>query len=362
MLLALTLLALPKVLMVGDGKQFSRVEEAITAARPGDTIEVFPRASGYAATAVLVEKPNLRIVAHQRPVALTGKGFDYSGVGRIPRAIFQFNPEAVGCTLRGFSLSGAHNSSHNGAGVRINGAGSVTVEDCDIFGNDMGIMSAGPTATNQRIVLCHIHHNGDASDPGYNHNLYLGGADVTLENCEIDHALTGHDLKSRAHFTLVKGCYLHDSANREFDFVDAKETEAPNSNAVLLDNLIVKHNHGGNGNVIHFGQERGVRHGTLYVLNNTIRTDSVAPVIALDGDTRAELANNLIVSEGQAKPTLAIGPVTGGNNWLSAAYGQISLSTPDRAAPTVSWSYVGLQGPVTFKLARIGASRQWTVN
>ena len=42
-------------------------------------------------------------------VAITGKGFDYSGAGSTPRAIFQFNPGTDNCTLEGFELSGAHN-------------------------------------------------------------------------------------------------------------------------------------------------------------------------------------------------------------------------------------------------------------
>ena len=48
-------------------------------------------------------------------VPISGQGFDYSGAGSTPRAIFQFNPGSNNCTLEGLELSGAHNSSHNGA-------------------------------------------------------------------------------------------------------------------------------------------------------------------------------------------------------------------------------------------------------
>ena len=146
----------------------------------------------------------------------------------MPRAIFQFNPEATGCRLEGFELSGAHNESHNGAGVRINQADHVTIHDCSIHDNDMGIMSNGngslASAVDQRIEHCAIHHNGDLARPGYNHNLYLGGTSVTLRFCEVAHSLTGHNVKSRAHYTRVEYCFVHDSANREFDLVDAAES------------------------------------------------------------------------------------------------------------------------------------------
>ena len=205
----------------------------------------------------------------------------------MPRAIFQFNPGSDHCTLEGFELSGAHNSSHNGAGVRINQANHVSVRSCSIHDNDMGIMSNGDgslaAAVDQRIEECRIYRNGDPAEPGQNHNLYLGGTSVTLRFCEIHHSLTGHNVKSRAHYTRVEYCYVHHSANREFDLVDAAETARPESDAVLLGNIIVKDPKcNGNHAVIHFGQDGGRPHdGTLYLTFNTIVTPFVSPVVEL---------------------------------------------------------------------------------
>ena len=136
-------------LEVGPGKTFARIEEANAKAQPGDVILVYPRPRGqpYEKTAVFVRQgtsPSAPCPARgTRWVAISGKGFDYSGAGSTPRAIFQFNPGADGCTLEGFELPGAHNDSHNGAGVRINQANHVTVRNCAIHDNDMGIMSNG---------------------------------------------------------------------------------------------------------------------------------------------------------------------------------------------------------------------------
>jgi hypothetical protein len=198
-------------LEVGPGKRFARIEQANARARPGDVILVHPADKGqpHEKTAVVVRQKNLTFRAvpseGERWVPISGKGGNYSGSGSTPRAIFQFNRGADGCVLEGFRLYGAHNNSHNGAGVRISQANHVTIRNCSIHNNDMGIMSDGDgtpaTAVNQRIEQCEIHHNGDPSDPGQNHNLYLGGTSVTVSGCEIHSSLTGHNLKSRAHHT-----------------------------------------------------------------------------------------------------------------------------------------------------------------
>jgi hypothetical protein len=242
----------------------------------------------------------------ERWVKIDGSGFDYSGRGSTPRAIFQFNAGTDHCVLEGFELTGAHNGSHNGAGVRINQANHVTVRNCSIHGNDMGIMSNGDGSlergVNQLIEFCRIHHNGAPADPGYNHNLYLGGTSVTMRACEVHSSLTGHNYKSRAHFNRVEYCYLYHSANREFDLVDAGDTARPGSHTVLLGNIIVKDPEcRGNRSVIHFGQDGGRDHdGTLHLRFNTVVTPFMAPVVELSAPgAKAELIGNIVWDAGR---------------------------------------------------------------
>jgi hypothetical protein len=329
-------------LAVGPGKTFGRIEDALAKAQPGDTILVHPLAGGaaYEKAAVYVDKAGIAFKAvPAKPgerVALSGKGFDYTGAGRVPRAIFQFNPGADGCSLEGFDLAGAHNDSHNGAGIRINQANRVTIRNCSIHGNDMGIMSNGDgtdkTAKDQLIDSCLIYSNGDLADPGYNHNLYLGGTSVRLLGCEVHSSLTGHNVKSRAHTTLVEGCYIHDSANREFDLVDAKgDTTVPGSNATLSNNIIIKNPKcEGNKAVIHFGQDGGNEHdGTIWLINNTIVTPFISPVVALDAaKAKAEFQNNIIWDGGSGQRGQVLVDVgkagkdaaKGASNWLAAGF------------------------------------------
>ena len=344
-------------LEVGPGKPFRQIEDANAQARAGDVILVHPQAGGrpYERVAILVRQKDLAFRAAttvgSRRLKISGSGFEYSGDGSTPRAIFQFDRGADGCSLEGFDLSGAHNKSHNAAGVRTNQANRITIRDCAIHSNDMGIMSNGDgtadRAVDQRIENCEVYRNGDPADPGFNHNLYLGGTSVTVRGCEIHSSLTGHDLKSRAHFTRVEYCYLHGAANRELDLVDSADTARPNSHAVILGCIVVKDPHcQGNRSVIHFGQDGGKPHnGTLSLLFNTIVTPFVAPVVELSSpQAGAYLLGNLVSDGGnrQAGQHLvgiragaARQSVRGMHNWFSGNFGSAAVRRSTRK-PTSS--------------------------
>ena len=327
-------------LIVGPGRMYARIEEALAGARPGDVITVMPRTGNapYEKVALPVNLPGITLRAAgtggQR-IILSGAGYDYSGRGAVPRAIIQFNRGADGGTVVGFELRDAHNATHNGAGVRINQANNVAIRDCTIEANDMGIMSNGDgtpaTAANQRIENCLICRNGNRGEPGMNHNLYLGGTSVTVTNCDIHSSLTGHNLKSRTHRIVVSGCSIHDSANRELDLVDGgTDTAVPGSDALLEGNRIVKAKScPGNRGVIHFGQDvGGTRNGTLRLVRNTVVTPYMTPVImcSVPGVSVVLLSNVVCgVRSGHGGQTLLSatgkrGSLSGADNWLSASF------------------------------------------
>jgi len=280
-------LVAPTVLTVGDGKTYQRIEDAVAAAVPGSTIEVYPRKDGYPKTAIRIQKKSITLTA-KGAIKLDGAGFEYSGDGQIPRAIIQIEPGGEGSRVLGFELVGAHNTSHNGAGIRVNAANKVRIEGCDIHGNDMGIMSNGVPGNahaceDLKILNSKIHENGDFGEPGQNHNLYLGGTSVSVVSCDIYGALTGHNLKSRAHFLSVEECHIHGGNNRQLDLVDAWDTERPNSNVVVLrSNIGMNPEAEGNRNCIHFGQEKGLRNGTLFLIDSKITSPFSSPVISMD--------------------------------------------------------------------------------
>ncbi len=336
----------PTRLEVGPGKTYSTLEDAYDAAPSsgGADIVVYPQAGNapYLQPHLLVYKPDIHFYGNvtsdpNQRVKFDGTGYNYTGAGSVPRAVFQFNPGADGCTVWGFEIYEAHNDTYNGAAVRINQANYVSVVDCDIHDCDMGMMSNGlgdGSAVDQQIRFCTIHNCGNLSDPGYNHNLYLGGWSVTLHCCEVYGSLTGHNVKSRAHFNRIEYCYVHDSANREFDLVDGVNDTVPaDSDSVLLGNVIVKDPAvPGNRNVIHFGQDGGNDHnGTIYLVNNTIVTPFISPVVALDAHgAGAQFINNIVWDGGSyqfgqvladASNGASLSNVNGSHNWLAAGFG-----------------------------------------
>jgi hypothetical protein len=343
------LLAAPRILLaaylhVGPGQEFTDLNAALAKAAPGDHILVFPLPDGrpYENVALLVRTPvSISCGAPNAVVRLSGTGFDYSGDGKVPRAIVQFDPGSDGSMLVGFDLSGAHNKSFNGAGVRINQANNITIANCAIHDNDMGIMSNGrlaatpPSGSNQAIAHCRIYHNGAIGDPGQNHNLYLGGTSVALLDSEVYGSLTGHNVKSRAHITRIIDCYIHDSAAREIDLVDeAGNTDVPGSDALLLGNIIVKaKNNESNHTVIMFGQDVGHdRNGTLYLVHNTIVTPFISPVVDLSAPhAQVRFVDNLIWDDGayQKNQVLvknrtggqSLDLITGMNNFFCGGFG-----------------------------------------
>ena len=330
-------------LTVGPGKEFPRIEAAVARAKLGDTILVYPDPAGYPRTAIRVHVASLTIRgASTKPVPVTGGDFEYSGSGSVPRAIIQVEPTGMGAKIENLDLSGAHNQSFNGAGVRIQAASDVTVRDCFIHDNDMGIMSNGKegdpiAASNQMIEYCLIERNGTLKDPGYNHNLYLGGTSVKLSHCEIRNSTTGHNVKSRAHYIEIEGCYIHDAANREIDLPEAWDTSRANSNALLIGNRIIKDPKcSGNRGVIHFGKEKGTRFGNLYLFGNTIVTPFASPVALVTSfGTTIVAQNNVILNLEQGKAELFKGEgvdvsVLASENKLSQGYGELAGNTTSK--------------------------------
>lgn len=318
---------------VGVGKYCATITEACANASRGSLIEVYPLPNNepYRNEHVNINSPYITIVAMvKKPnefVRVSGEGFEYSGVGATPRAIFQFNKGADNCSLKGFELYNAHNQSHNGAGVRINQANNVTVRDCKIHDCDMGVMSNGALGEGKGQLFkdCEIYSNGNLDEPGMNHNLYLGGDSAKLVRCKIHHSLTGHNVKSRTHFIEIRECEIYDSANREIDLVDANNiTTVANSDALIINNTIRKaHKMKGNRQVIHFGQDGGSDHkGVIKLMENTIETDYLSPVLWLSAPSaRAELWDNIVKSDNHAARELFVatpvsntGSITGKNN------------------------------------------------
>jgi hypothetical protein len=317
-LLLLLAAALPAaVYEVGAGKAHASLA-ALPGLSPGDEVRIFPgtyaevrrwTVAGTAAAPITI-----RGVGATRPL-FDATGKDVSGSSPNPRAVFQI--EASHVVVEHLEFANARNG-NNGAGVRITGTVSdVTVRDCRIRDNDMGMMSDGCDAV--LIDGCEIDHNGTASFSGFSHNLYLGGTGITIRGCSIHDALYGQNVKSRAHFMALLYNRIADSQDGEVGLVDAADTATAQSNAVLIGNVIRSKDRGGawnSGRFILFGAESGFAHnGTLVAVNNTCIAGTASIIFLASNRAEAGIiaSNNVFV--GSTHLTSAAGTLSGAGNW-----------------------------------------------
>ncbi len=336
----------PRTLNIGPGQAFDRPESALAQAHAGDTLRLIAPEGGtltLTAVALRITLPDITIVGVGDAI-LSGEGFDYTGEGSIPRAIIQVDPSGRGAVIEHLTLTAAHNKDGNGAGVRINAADDVTLRSCEVYDCDMGVMSAGEAgqARAQRLEHCTIHDNGSTLSHGFSHNLYLGGEDVTLEDCTVRDSTHGHNLKSRSRLLTARRCTLTSAADREVDLVDSSLTADTQCSALLEDCTLTKRQDStGNRGVIHYGRDGDSdRAGVLTLRRCRIQTWYISPVVTLSTpDARCVIdecridnplpsgAQILAVTRGQPD-----GRLTLINVYASPCYGSLPDS-PARDAP-----------------------------
>lgn len=264
--------ALGATYSVGTGKTYATLS-ALPSLAPGDLVEVsagtYPEVRRWTASGTAAAPITIRGLGSPPPL-FDATGLTVDGSLPNPRAVFQV--EGAHVVLENFELVNARNGD-NGAGVRVTGAAAdgVVLRGLKIHDCDMGIMSDG--ADHLLVDASEVYENGTASYSGYSHNLYLGGQGTTVQFSYIHDSLFGQNVKSRGHFTALLYNFIADSEDGEVGLVDEAETATPDSNAVMIGNVVVAkpRNSGFNtGRFIWFGQDLGGAHtGTLYVFNNT---------------------------------------------------------------------------------------------
>jgi hypothetical protein len=341
---------------VGPSRSYQSVR-ALPALSPGDVVEVDPgtyndvkrwTTSGTAPQPIVI-----RGVGATRPIFdATNQIVD--GVLPNPRAVFQVEAHFV--SLENLELRNARNG-NNGAGIRVTGGSNVTVRNCRITSCDMGVMS--DNNSNLVIEASEIASNGTSLYDGYSHNFYLGGNSATLRFCYIHDALNGQNFKTRAHYTALFYNYIADSQDGEVGMVDAAETAATNSHAVMIGNIVIsKPRLSGynSGRFIQFGQDSGGQHnGTLFAFNNTfVAGDGRIQFLSANVAGATIIAqNNLFYGSGQLVGTVG-GGVSGTNNWAPS-----TASVPASFIGTVTGADPGFvnRSARDFRLARSSPCR-----
>jgi hypothetical protein len=280
--------ARPVVLRVGASRELKRPSAAAQVARDGDVIEI--DAGVYEGDAVVWRQHGLTIRGIGGRAHLRANGAQAEG-----KAIWVIKGNDT--TVEGVEFSGAKVPDHNGAGIRLEGAG-LTVRDCYFHHNENGILTGANPSSDIVVEHSEFAHNGFGD--GRSHNLYIGSiGSFTLRFSYVHHAIVGHNVKSRARNN-------HITYNRIMDEDSGRSSYAldfPNGGlAFVIGNAIQQGPATENSTIVSYGAE-GLQHpiNELYFVNNTVVNDRTAGgrfLFVREGTGGARILNNLFSGRG----------------------------------------------------------------
>ena len=298
--------------------------------QPGDIVEVDPGtytdACQLTASGTVAMPITLRGVPGPRPV-FDATGLDLSGSGSVPRAIFQFTGGSH-WRVSHLELKNAANGSANGAAFRLTaGALDVIIDDVSVHDCQDGFMSDG--AATLTVRASDVFHNG-AGD-GFSHNFYVQGQSIVLIGNHIHDSNGGQNVKVRSHDALIAYNLIENAGNYEIDLIqNPPQTDAPNANAILIGNVIVRPpSADNNSQVILWGTDNAAdtgRNGSLYALSNTFvlahPSNRLFHAISPAAGSQIHLINSIVHATvsgtGLATDATTAGILVGSNDWISA--------------------------------------------
>ena len=240
----------------GRTQSASIIASVLRAARPGQTVVVPP--GDYFGALGVVDQPGVTLTSPGPGAVLHADGRDTEG-----KAILVVR--APGVRIENIEFRGARVPDGNGAGIRFE-AGTLTLDRCRFFDNEMGLLSAG--RPDMQLVVRHCDF-GDAPrhDSGLLHHLLYVGA---IGSCVVMHSrffngFRGHLLKSRAAVNRVLWNELVDGPDGEASY----ELEFPNGGDNLVQgNRIEQSARTQNPAMLSMGAEAGGRTGGRLVLRD----------------------------------------------------------------------------------------------
>jgi hypothetical protein len=319
--LAVTVLAgvTPATHFVGPTRTYKTLK-SLPALHAGDVVEidsgVYNEALRWLGSGTIMRPILIRGAAGSRPV-IDGTGLNVTGQNPHPRALFEFRGN--NWAVENLEFRNAHNKATNGSGIRVLNVTNVTVRDSYIHHNDMGIQASGfGELLFERLEVA---FNGKKSPYKLAHNIYIGDGDkVVFRYCYVHDAVSGQNVKTRTHYVELLYSYIADSNEGEVVLVDSERTAQPNSNALVMGNVIVsKTVRAGNRNkFVEFGSDTGhPPDGTLSLINNTMVAGNTRIEFLWSTQARSRIeAYNNIFSGSRAIVGISKGGVSGAGNWV----------------------------------------------
>jgi len=192
---------LGNVLTVGPGMTFALPSDAARAAKTGDTIRI---AAGTYADCARWDADDLIVEGLGAGATITDKVCDDKGL---------FITRGRNITIRNITFRDAHATSHNGSGIRAEGA-VLLVENSRFIDNEDGIL-AGDNSAGSSITVRDSFFKGNGNCIALcAHGIYVNHvALLRVENSRFEEQHVGHHIKSRAARTEVIGNTVHDGPN-----------------------------------------------------------------------------------------------------------------------------------------------------
>lgn len=279
----------PRVIQVGEGKEFSSPSEAEKSAVDGDTIEIY--AGGvYLGDEVVWKQNNIKIKGVGGRPHIKGKGLIANG-----KALWVITGNNV--VIENIEFSNAKVKDQNGAAIRNSGK-HLKIVNCYIHHNENGILTGSGKDTIIEIQGSEFSYNGFGG--GRTHNIYVGNiAKFLLVNSYIHHAYIGHNVKSRAKKNIILYNKIIDGKGGQssyaIDISNGGET-------YIIGNIIQQGKRTENSTLVSYAAE-GFKYlnKTLYLVNNTLVNDRYFGMFVKGSEgSNIFLINNIFYGKGKS--------------------------------------------------------------
>lgn len=188
-----------RVLRVGPTRKLKLPSTAAAIVRSGDTVLI--DAGNYADCAIwrtpdITLSGSVGAETRIRDVTCDGKAL----------WVFYDGP----ATVQNIRFSGAQVVRRNGAGIRWEGRGRLTVRDAVFDGNQMGILTHNKRVSSLHISGSRFYGNGNC-ETFCGHAVYAGSiAELTVQASDFRNHHFGHHIKSRALVSSIVGNAISD--------------------------------------------------------------------------------------------------------------------------------------------------------
>ena len=275
-----------------DGSPLA-IQDAVNAARDGDTIELLP---GEYAGGVLLDNRRLTL----RGVGNTPPVIKGDGKPGAMRGLWIVRGGVI--TIENLEFRGARANDGGGAGVRQEG-GKLSVNLCNFFDNEHGIFAANDDAA-ELTISSSVFGMAPKVVGGLYHLLNVGRiAKLSITGSRFQQGFEGHLIKTRARESLITYNFIHDGQRGGASY----EIEVANGGlATIVGNVIGQGADSQNPVVVAYGTEnRAWDKNELILAHNTFVNYGWMPGWFLrvfrknlPEDTPVYAVNNLLVGPG----------------------------------------------------------------